>query len=139
VRFLVRETGITEEQARELIELIGNDPASLLREARLLKKRKRDPPSKPGCEPKRERLRQSVTTYAQARSNMVPMRGLLGGDVRRVTKQENLQFVQSMLREIRQGTDAEDEALLTYLIDMAFLEVSDRLRAGPWDGGTRAA
>lgn len=59
--------------------------------------------------------------------------------MRRVTKQENLKFVQSMLREIRQRTDAEDEALLTYLIEMAFLEVSDRLRDGPLDGGTRAA
>ena len=78
-------------------------------------------------------------TYAQARSNIVPVRGLLGGDVQRVTRRENLQFVQSMLREIRQRTDAEDEALLTYLIDMAFLEVSDRLREGPLDGGTHAA
>ncbi|RWC00325.1 MAG: hypothetical protein EOQ57_17165 [Mesorhizobium sp.] len=36
VRFLMRETGITEPQARELIGLIGNDANSLLREARLL-------------------------------------------------------------------------------------------------------
>lgn len=39
MRFLVRETGITEEQARELIDLIGIDASSLLREARLMKKR----------------------------------------------------------------------------------------------------
>ena len=38
VRFLMRETSITEAQARDLIDLIGNDPNSLLREARLLKK-----------------------------------------------------------------------------------------------------
>ncbi|MGX9142846.1 hypothetical protein [Mesorhizobium sp. 128a] len=38
VRFLVRETGITEAQARELIDLIGNNTNSLLREARNLKK-----------------------------------------------------------------------------------------------------
>lgn len=37
-RFLVREAGITEAQALDLIELIGNDTNSLLREARLLKK-----------------------------------------------------------------------------------------------------
>ncbi|MER8614656.1 hypothetical protein [Mesorhizobium sp. M0435] len=36
-KFLAKETGITESQARELIETIGTDHASLLREARLLK------------------------------------------------------------------------------------------------------
>lgn len=35
---LIRETGITEQEARELIELIGLNWASLVREARLLKK-----------------------------------------------------------------------------------------------------
>lgn len=39
IRFLVRETGITEAQARELIDLIGFEVSSLLREACLLKKR----------------------------------------------------------------------------------------------------
>ncbi|UVK37394.1 DUF982 domain-containing protein [Mesorhizobium sp. AR10] len=39
VRFLARETGITEAQARELINVIGTDRASLLREARKLKAR----------------------------------------------------------------------------------------------------
>lgn len=42
VRFLAKETGITEAQARELIGIIGYDVASLLREARLLKKRNGD-------------------------------------------------------------------------------------------------
>lgn len=37
VQFLIRETGITEAQARELVEIVGNNPSSLLREARLLK------------------------------------------------------------------------------------------------------
>ncbi|UVK54910.1 DUF982 domain-containing protein [Mesorhizobium sp. AR02] len=37
VRFLARETGITEAQARELIHMIGIDRASLLKEARSLK------------------------------------------------------------------------------------------------------
>lgn len=36
-RFLARETGITEAQARKLIEMVGTDRASLLREARILK------------------------------------------------------------------------------------------------------
>jgi hypothetical protein len=36
----VRETGIAEDQARELIKLIGNDASSLLREAWLLRRRR---------------------------------------------------------------------------------------------------
>ncbi|TGU93173.1 hypothetical protein EN794_032445 [Mesorhizobium sp. M00.F.Ca.ET.151.01.1.1] len=38
---LVREADITEEQARELITLIGTDWNSLLREAHFLKARRR--------------------------------------------------------------------------------------------------
>lgn len=38
VQSLTRETGVTEAQARELIDLIGNDANWLLREARLLRK-----------------------------------------------------------------------------------------------------
>jgi hypothetical protein len=38
VRFLARETDITEVQARELINIFGTDRASLLREARILKR-----------------------------------------------------------------------------------------------------
>jgi hypothetical protein len=38
VRFLSKETGITEAQARQLVRMLGSDRASLLREARLLKK-----------------------------------------------------------------------------------------------------
>ena len=41
VRFLARETGITEAQSRELVNMIGTDRASLLREARILKGRDR--------------------------------------------------------------------------------------------------
>ncbi|QPC95697.1 hypothetical protein GA829_36620 (plasmid) [Mesorhizobium sp. INR15] len=37
VRFLARETGITEAQAQALIGMVGTDRASLLREARILK------------------------------------------------------------------------------------------------------
>ncbi|TIM37709.1 hypothetical protein [Mesorhizobium sp.] len=44
-QFLAKEAGITEAQARELIELIGTDRASLLREARLLKSRLKPPES----------------------------------------------------------------------------------------------
>jgi len=36
-RSLAREAGITETQARKLIDMVGNDRASLLREARILK------------------------------------------------------------------------------------------------------
>ena len=39
VRFLMQETGITEAQARDLVDMIGIDANSLLREARLLKKK----------------------------------------------------------------------------------------------------
>ncbi|MFU0505811.1 hypothetical protein [Pseudaminobacter sp. NGMCC 1.201702] len=38
-RSLARDTGITEAQARELIDLLGMHRPSLLREARLLKQR----------------------------------------------------------------------------------------------------
>ncbi|TPL46026.1 DUF3606 domain-containing protein [Mesorhizobium sp. B2-4-2] len=37
VRFLARETGITEKQARNLINMMGTDRSSLLGEARILK------------------------------------------------------------------------------------------------------
>lgn len=39
IRFLARETGITEAQARQLIHTIGIDRALLLKEARILKAR----------------------------------------------------------------------------------------------------
>jgi hypothetical protein len=39
-RFLAREAGITEAEAMELIELLGTDMTSLLREARILKETK---------------------------------------------------------------------------------------------------
>ena len=37
IQRLVRETGITEQQARELVILLGSDWSSLVREAKLLK------------------------------------------------------------------------------------------------------
>ena len=39
---LAKETGITLDEARSLIEMIGTDRNSLLREARILKKRQDD-------------------------------------------------------------------------------------------------
>jgi hypothetical protein len=42
-RLLAEETGITEAQARDLIEMIGIDHGSLLREARLLRSRQAAP------------------------------------------------------------------------------------------------
>ena len=50
-------------------------------------------------------------------------------------KRRNLRFTQAMLRELRQKADADGETLLTYLIDMAYLEASDRLRANWATGG----
>ncbi|QIA21503.1 hypothetical protein [Mesorhizobium sp. AA22] len=44
-KVLAEETGITEAQASDLIEMIGTDRASLLREARILKKRQTPPKS----------------------------------------------------------------------------------------------
>jgi hypothetical protein len=44
-KVLAEETGIMQAQATDLIEMIGTDHASLLREARILKKRQ-TPPSK---------------------------------------------------------------------------------------------
>ena len=38
VRRLVSETGITEDQARELVAFLGPNWASLMREARLLRR-----------------------------------------------------------------------------------------------------
>ncbi|MER9016523.1 hypothetical protein [Mesorhizobium sp. M0768] len=37
-RYLATETGISENQARDLINMIGYDRPSLLREARIMKK-----------------------------------------------------------------------------------------------------
>ena len=42
-RQLANETGITEAQALDLIDLIGTDRPSLLREARILKSREKPP------------------------------------------------------------------------------------------------
>lgn len=38
IRALARECGVTEQQIREIVSLVGTDRASILREARLLKK-----------------------------------------------------------------------------------------------------
>ena len=53
----------------------------------------------------------------------------LGAPMDRPSKMENLQFAQGILRELRQKAEADGEKLLTYLIDMAYLEASDRIRA----------
>jgi len=58
------------------------------------------------------------------------------------SKMENLQFAQGILRELRQKAEADGEKLLTYLIDMAYLETSDRIRAhwiGNHDSESRRA
>ncbi|TPN86636.1 hypothetical protein FJ987_04635 [Mesorhizobium sp. CU2] len=45
------------------------------------------------------------------------------------SKLENLSFARSMLRELARRTDAADEKLLTYLIEMASAEADDRIEA----------
>ncbi|CDX42949.1 hypothetical protein MPLA_640007 [Mesorhizobium sp. ORS 3359] len=45
------------------------------------------------------------------------------------SKLENLIFARSMLREVARRTDAAGEALLTYLIQMAYSEAEDRVAA----------
>ncbi|MET2832777.1 hypothetical protein [Mesorhizobium shangrilense] len=42
---------------------------------------------------------------------------------------QNLQFAQAMLREIHQIAQADGESFLTYLLEMAYLEASDQVRA----------
>ncbi|WP_246688543.1 MULTISPECIES: hypothetical protein [unclassified Mesorhizobium] len=42
---------------------------------------------------------------------------------------ENLQFAASMLRQIRRQINSEGEELLTYLVDMAYLEALERTRS----------
>lgn len=44
------------------------------------------------------------------------------------SKVQKLRLVQNALRQARQTTEAEGERLITYFLDMAYLEVSDRLR-----------
>jgi hypothetical protein len=39
IQRLVRDTGVTAEQARELVSVFGHDWPSLVREARLMRKR----------------------------------------------------------------------------------------------------
>lgn len=43
-------------------------------------------------------------------------------------KRETLEFVQQMLRELRDMTLAEKEAMTAYLIEMAYVEISDVIR-----------
>ena len=45
-----------------------------------------------------------------------------------MTKIERFQYVQSMLRELRDLTAGGRDELLTYLIEMAYLEASDKVR-----------
>lgn len=52
-----------------------------------------------------------------------------GIPVKQSKKLQNLHYAQTMLRQIRQTAQADGESLLTYLVEMAYLEVSDRIRA----------
>jgi len=44
------------------------------------------------------------------------------------TRREKLEFSQSMLRELRDFAAGERDTLLSYLVEMAYVEVSDLLR-----------
>lgn len=46
-----------------------------------------------------------------------------------LNKLENLSFAKSILRELSRRTDAAEERLLTYLIEMAYTEAEDRIAA----------
>jgi hypothetical protein len=43
-------------------------------------------------------------------------------------RREKLEFSQSMLRELRDFAASERDTLLAYLVEMAYVEVSDLLR-----------
>jgi hypothetical protein len=43
-------------------------------------------------------------------------------------RREKLEFSQAMLRELRDFAAGERDALLSYLVEMAYVEVSDLLR-----------
>jgi hypothetical protein len=49
--------------------------------------------------------------------------------VSKLSKIERNQYVQSMLRELRDMTAGGRNEFLTYLIEMAYLEASDQVRA----------
>lgn len=44
-------------------------------------------------------------------------------------RKERLEYVHSMLGELRKMADAEQHRMLAYFIDMAYVEAGDRLRA----------
>ncbi|TIT90184.1 MAG: hypothetical protein E5W41_00730 [Mesorhizobium sp.] len=52
-----------------------------------------------------------------------------GIPVKQSRKLQHLHHAQAMLRQIRQTAQADGESLLTYLVEMAYLEASDRIRA----------
>ena len=57
--------------------------------------------------------------------------------MRQPSRLDNLRFTQAMLRELRQLMTADVEHLLTYLLDMAYLEASDRARSA-WVADARS-
>ncbi len=49
-------------------------------------------------------------------------------ELSRRMKRERLDFIRSMLREVREMAEGDGDAFLAYLIEMAYIEASDRLR-----------
>lgn len=46
-------------------------------------------------------------------------------------KAEQLRYIASLIRELRDMAQARRDQMLTYLLEMAYLEASDRLRGVP--------
>lgn len=49
-------------------------------------------------------------------------------ELSRRMKRERLDFIRSMLREVREMAEGDGDAFLAYVIEMAYIEASDRLR-----------
>lgn len=55
------------------------------------------------------------------------------------THRENLEYSQSMLRQLRDMASADRDAMLCYLVEMAYLEASDLLRCEVAEPNRKAA
>ena len=54
-------------------------------------------------------------------------------DVIEAKRLKDLQYVRSMLRELRDISMGQGDRMLTYLVELAYLEASDRLRSNAVD------
>lgn len=53
----------------------------------------------------------------------------MGQTMRKRRRDETLDYVQSMLRELKDMTEADKRPMLAYLISMAYLEACDQRRS----------